>query len=892
MALNLSKYRNIYEKAHGKIEVPVESGLTLSPYQQDIVDFLKRDSGNACVYALAGSAKTTTLVELSRCIPSYKKALFIAYNKHIADELRTKLPSFFDVRTSHSHGYRSLFANAKSQNITPRVDTGKIYNIVTKHVSTSRISQSKDITYKLECFLSRLCIYAKTFGYIPEQHHSLITQNELFDKIEHNEYFIDLANEYYNDATMDVLERVMAFKEKYESYLKDVVNTILIENNTTLHIVDFDDQLYLPYVHKIRMKVFDYIFVDELQDFNMLQLKLLQDTAREYTRVIGVGDTHQCWGGDGLVNTLINGSIIKKQVKALVVGDKVETLYKRGISYQPITNKTFYDNVESSIIKTKSGKSFVISNNHKCFVTYPEFGKGIYYVYLMYRKDKGFRLGILTGGFRGTIGSRANSEQPDKLWILGMYTDRPTASYNEFKLSLKYQILTCPFNHNGRNVSYTQYEMDMLFNEFGKNGHHLLNDMGISFEYPIYTPQSNTNRHVINITMNSKNGVDISYEKKSLRIRKYFSRYKDGYFYALNLYNHLCTMHHNNTNDIILIHEKLSFKNRVALHTINTNQLTIGMKIPVIHNNELVLDSIVSIEIQEDQTVYDIEIAQSGSLVVNDILSHNSIYQFRGSVSTSMSLFEKYFNARKFDLPICYRCSKAVIREAKECVSEIQLWDGHKHRGNVELLGEFKEDFTSKVFQLNDFIVCRFNAPLIEFVIDLFEHNKAFYFVGRDIFTRLEKLNKTLKVNYDHDMPYMIKLSTWYNNIKALYKKFGNDGEVAVINDTYQCMKALYNKANKGNERTIYNDMEMIISKLKTRPVDGAIRLSSIHRAKGLEADRVFFLDRDRLPMKSFSQADVASEYNLIYVAITRAKKDLFYIKSNEDFANDFYSNF
>ena len=58
-----------------------------------------------------------------------------------------------------------------------------------------------------------------------------------------------------------------------------------------------------------------------------------------------------------------------------------------------------------------------------------------------------------------------------------------------------------------------------------------------------------------------------------------------------------------------------------------------------------------------------------------------------------------------------------------------------------------------------------------------------------------------------------------------------------------------------------------------------AVLLSSIHRAKGLEAERVFLLFPDTLPHpKATQEWAKAQEFNLKYVALTRAKKDLFFV--------------
>ena len=63
-----------------------------------------------------------------------------------------------------------------------------------------------------------------------------------------------------------------------------------------------------------------------------------------------------------------------------------------------------------------------------------------------------------------------------------------------------------------------------------------------------------------------------------------------------------------------------------------------------------------------------------------------------------------------------------------------------------------------------------------------------------------------------------------------------------------------------------------------------SIRLSSIHRAKGLEENRVFIIDYDRLPFQRLDQKDweKTQELNLKYVAVTRAKEELYLVESEK----------
>jgi len=59
----------------------------------------------------------------------------------------------------------------------------------------------------------------------------------------------------------------------------------------------------------------------------------------------------------------------------------------------------------------------------------------------------------------------------------------------------------------------------------------------------------------------------------------------------------------------------------------------------------------------------------------------------------------------------------------------------------------------------------------------------------------------------------------------------------------------------------------------------GGIKLSSVHRAKGLEAERVFLLDPHRMPSsRAEKDWELEQENNLIYVAYTRARRALWFI--------------
>ncbi len=160
-------------------------------------------------------------------------------------------------------------------------------------------------------------------------------------------------------------------------------------------------------------------------------------------------------------------------------------------------------------IKTKSGKTIKSTPNHIMFGKLnPE--PGVYYVYLMHRKDKGYRVGI-TQGVRSREGQivnglmvRLNQEHGDKMWILKTCESKEEAIFYEQLFSVKYQIPTACFHIVGRNMSLGQEYIDRLFNEIDteNNVMKLMEDLLLFEEYPHHRPngviRGQTIRRIVN----------------------------------------------------------------------------------------------------------------------------------------------------------------------------------------------------------------------------------------------------------------------------------------------------------------------------------------------------------------------------------------------------------
>src|ERR1039458_4309171 len=70
--------------------------------------------------------------------------------------------------------------------------------------------------------------------------------------------------------------------------------------------------------------------------------------------------------------------------------------------------------------------------------------------------------------------------------------------------------------------------------------------------------------------------------------------------------------------------------------------------------------------------VYSLEVDTHELYVADGLLTHNSIYGFRGADSSSMPNLKKEFNTVTLPLSISYRCPIAIVAEAQKFVDHIQ----------------------------------------------------------------------------------------------------------------------------------------------------------------------------------------------------------------------------
>lgn len=272
---------------------------------------------------------------------------------------------------------------------------------------------------------------------------------------------------------------------------------------------------------------------------------------------------------------------------------------------------------------------------------------------------------------------------------------------------------------------------------------------------------------------------------------------------------------------------------------------------------------------------------------------NQTIYAFKGSDAESFNNFAKFPNTKIFDLPICYRCDRKIISMAQQIVF------GIKPREDAND-GTIISDATINDINDNDVILCRNNAPLMKLYFTLIENGRKVYFVGKDTFSDLiEMVENTNKSKLNQTLDEEGVFSTFYLNLleKIEYIKMIEqcDETYAIqnssIRDYYDKIQTLHIIAS--GLKTAEELIQKIKQFIDDETTEG-IRLSTVHKAKGLEFDSVVILNKSLFnsnAKRTNSDALKQQERNLLYVAITRAKKTLKFIEDEDFLKSDMYLN-
>ena len=252
-----------------------------SSFQEKIFDWIKRaeqrlnTSRTLVVQAKPGSGKTTTLVQGSQYIIDKSSAIFVAFNKHIAEELQAKLPAGMSARTIHSLGYQAIGDYFGRR---PRVKGNLHRTFINEWISSKRYElnldsdSEKDLKDEIKALIN-LCQLSLIDPY---------DENAVWDGVRH--YGINIGFDIHPaiDAVRNILSRIRREARKH---------------------IGYNEMVWLPIVENMPLSRYKAVLADESQDFNRLQQNFLYRIIAHNGYGIFVGDENQALYGFAMAST-------------------------------------------------------------------------------------------------------------------------------------------------------------------------------------------------------------------------------------------------------------------------------------------------------------------------------------------------------------------------------------------------------------------------------------------------------------------------------------------------------------------------------------------------------------------------------------------------------------
>lgn len=268
-----------------------------------------------------------------------------------------------------------------------------------------------------------------------------------------------------------------------------------------------------------------------------------------------------------------------------------------------------------------------------------------------------------------------------------------------------------------------------------------------------------------------------------------------------------------------------------------------------------------------------------------------SIYGFRGADVESIprmirTLSDTPLKAKCLPLTVTRRCPKSHVRLAQKLVPDIEHMD---EIGEGTISKMLRVDSFQKI-KYGDMVICRTNAPLLSYAYNLIQRDVKVLIQGRDIGKGLVSLIKRLTYYKAGDGPSVDELigkldDYAHNEEMRMLKSFRNsEAKLQAFRDKVECLKYVTEGLKTTKEVIaridyLFGDVDQTTDRSKI------VTLSSIHRAKGLEAETVWILEPHLLPGPwAKHDWDKQQERNIAYVAVTRSKRDLIFVGTDSQF--------
>jgi hypothetical protein len=802
---------------------------------------------------------TTTIVKSLDLINDDKNIILLAFNRHIANELKERVPNKKNIRisTTHALGWGAIRRKYKEAVI----DEDKVFNVIRRKINRWNLEDVDNIDQYIMKIKKMVDLCRVT-----------ITTRRQF--------ISTLAQKHGIEMTDEDCRRVL-------SVMEDMLN----DTKT----FDFIDMIYIPAIdNKVWLFPNDYVFVDECVDGRC-------NIITRNNKLIKIIDLYEKHRDDD--RNLINADQLPE-----VLSYNVET---KKNEYKKITNIMYKGNKDVTMIKIEGTYLFATSSH--LFYTMEGWREV---------NDLNVGDVILSNEYnRFNNCYYPNEEQIDFLYsyLICYYLNERQANihkfriyikdYDESKISLIDRVTPIYVKSNKPDINMIEYSTVRFY----------LNDKLFTKEYVIknMTIKQLSLVYILSAKYfknEDKYGFFVSVKTfdEMVYAKHLFEERFNQTFDIVKTIKSYCLIPRNQDWFFTTICEyvPIEFKRDIPYkywnsikdyrYQKNTEQQYCGIigliqkdkrkvnvyDISVKDNNNFYMTSVDSKSFREKtkeegfagflvHNCQDYNKAQqfmlnkivkkdTGRLIsVGDF--YQSIYSFNGSDNNSFNWFREKENTVELPLSTSYRCPKRVIELAQTIVPSIRYKESAED-------GEVTQGSVLELAQPGDYVLARKNKPLVVLLFDLLRQNKMATIRGNDIGKKLAETVNKYKTVTDLNTGLTEKLNEMrdylVNNMGVI--DFRNDQRYISLEDNVDIIRFLINNTNS---------IERIIEKLSLIFTDNptGIILSTIHKSKGLEADTVFIIRPDEIRLKTPLPEAALQEANLEYIAYTRSKNKLIF---------------
>jgi DNA helicase-2/ATP-dependent DNA helicase PcrA len=350
---------------------------------------------------------------------------------------------------------------------------------------------------------------------------------------------------------------------------------------------------------------------------------------------------------------------------------------------------------EGHLVRVRAGDSELLATPHHLVPARLVPTSGTYLVYLMWRADRGWRIGRTVGArpigvdqLKHGLFVRTNQEHADAAWILKICETVAEAAYFESWFAAEYGLPTACFHATGRELAMDDAWLERLYRSIDTESRAkvLMEERLLHREFPHHRPQNGIRRSTINLTMFSDRRAAVGYHRvqwssnrldvaerltaagvnvrpskyRSVRYETVFSDYRRALAEAKR----------------VAQLGGLEIRRRMSHDGENFDLLPVahlhrGMELLVEREGKLVVATIDEVSFEPySGAVYDLEVDVAHTYVANGVLVHNSVYKFRGADFRNILQFEDAFpDVTTIVLDQNYRSTQTILDAANAVIA-------------------------------------------------------------------------------------------------------------------------------------------------------------------------------------------------------------------------------